>query len=69
MDHHIFVYTCWVMGTDFYNTLTAEELLILIRRQRGGMRSTPRFGRRTAAALEQLKAGRRDRDDFDATAS
>jgi len=66
LDHHIFDYTCWVMGTGFYDTLTPEQQQILIEAgNEAGVYNNEILDETTAAALEQLKADGVTVTDFD----
>ena len=66
LDHHILDYTCWVMGTDFFNTLTPEQQQILIEAgNEAGVYNNNMLEETTAKALEDLKAAGVEVVDFD----
>ena len=66
LDHHILDYTCWVMGTEFFNTLTPEQQQILIEAgNEAGVYNNNMLEETTAKALEDLKAAGVEVVDFD----
>ena len=66
LDHHILDYTCWVMGTDFFNTLTPEQQQILIEAgNEAGVYNNNMLEETTAKALEDLKAAGVEVVEFD----
>jgi tripartite ATP-independent transporter DctP family solute receptor len=66
LDHHILDYTCWVMGTDFFNTLTPEQQQILIEAgNEAGVYNNAMLEETTNKALEDLKAAGVEVVDFD----
>ena len=66
LDHHILDYTCWVMGTDFFNTLTPEQQQILIEAgDEAGVYNNNMLEETTNKALEDLKAAGVEVVDFD----
>lgn len=66
LDHHILDYTCWVCGTDFFNTLTPEQQQILIEAgNEAGAYNNQMLEETTNKALEDLKAAGVEVVDFD----
>ena len=66
LDHHILDYTCWVCGTDFFNTLTPEQQQILIDAgNEAGAYNNQMLEETTNKALEDLKAAGVEVVDFD----
>ena len=66
LDHHILDYTCWVMGTEFFNTLTPEQQQILIEAgNEAGVYNNNMLEETTAKALEDLKAAGVEVVEFD----
>lgn len=66
LDHHILDYTCWVCGTDFFNTLTPEQQQILIEAgNEAGVYNNAMLEETTNKALEDLKAAGVEVVDFD----
>lgn len=66
LDHHILDYTCWVCGTDFFNTLTPEQQQILIEAgNEAGVYNNEMLEETTNKALEDLKAAGVEVVDFD----
>ena len=66
LDHHILDYTCWVMGTDFFNTLTPEQQQILIEAgNEAGVYNNAMLDETTNKALEDLKAAGVEVVEFD----
>ena len=66
LDHHILDYTCWVCGTDFFNTLTPEQQQILIEAgNEAGVYNNAMLEETTNKALEDLKAAGVEVVEFD----
>lgn len=66
LDHHILDYTCWVCGTDFFNTLTPEQQQILIDAgNEAGVYNNNMLEETTNKALEDLKAAGVEVVEFD----
>ena len=66
LDHHILDYTCWVCGTDFFNTLTPEQQQILIDAgNEAGVYNNAMLEETTNKALEDLKAAGVEVVEFD----
>lgn len=66
LDHHILDYTCWVCGTDFFNTLTPEQQQILVDAgNEAGLFNNQMLEETTNKALEDLKAAGVEVVDFD----
>lgn len=66
LDHHILDYTCWVCGTDFFNTLTPEQQQILIEAgNEAGVYNNAMLDETTNKALEGLKAAGVEVVEFD----
>lgn len=66
LDHHILDYTCWVCGTDFFNTLTPEQQQILVEAgNEAGVYNNQMLEETTNKALEDLKAAGVEVVDFD----
>lgn len=66
LDHHILDYTCWVCGTDFFNTLTPEQQQILVEAgNEAGAYNNQMLEETTNKALEDLKAAGVEVVDFD----
>ena len=66
LDHHILDYTCWVCGTDFFNTLTTEQQQILIDAgNEAGVYNNAMLEETTNKALEDLKAAGVEVVEFD----
>ena len=66
LDHHILDYTCWVMGTEFFNTLTPEQQQILIEAgNEAGVYNNNMLEETTNKALEDLKAAGVEVVEFD----
>ena len=66
LDHHILDYTCWVCGTDFFNTLTPEQQQILVEAgNEAGVYNNAMLEETTNKALEDLKAAGVEVVDFD----
>lgn len=66
LDHHILDYTCWVCGTDFFNTLTPEQQQILIEAgNEAGAYNNQMLEETTNKALEDLKAAGVEVVEFD----
>ena len=66
LDHHILDYTCWVCGTDFFNTLTPEQQQILIEAgNEAGVYNNNMLEETTNKALEDLKAAGVEVVEFD----
>lgn len=66
LDHHILDYTCWVCGTEFFNTLTPEQQQILVEAgEEAGVYNNSILEETTAKALEDLKAAGVTVVDFD----
>ena len=66
LDHHILDYTCWVCGTDFFNTLTPEQQQILIEAgDEAGVYNNNMLEETTNKALEDLKAAGVEVVEFD----
>jgi TRAP-type transport system periplasmic protein len=57
LDGHIYDETCWVTGTKFFNSLTAEQQKILMEcGDQAGVYNNERLDETTSDALEKLKA-------------
>ena len=66
LDHHILDYTCWVCGTDFFNTLTPEQQQILVEAgNEAGVYNNQMLEETTNKALEDLKAAGVEVVEFD----
>ena len=66
LDHHILDYTCWVCGTDFFNTLTPEQQQILVEAgNEAGVYNNAMLEETTNKALEDLKAAGVEVVEFD----
>lgn len=66
LDHHILDYTCWVCGTDFFNTLTPEQQQILVDAgNEAGLFNNQMLEETTNKALEDLKAAGVEVVEFD----
>ena len=66
LDHHILDYTCWVCGTDFFNTLTPEQQQILVEAgNEAGVYNNAMLDETTNKALEDLKAAGVEVVEFD----
>ena len=66
LDHHILDYTCWVCGTDFFNTLTPEQQQILVEAgNEAGVYNNQMLEETTNKALEDLKAAGVEIVEFD----
>ena len=66
LDHHILDYTCWVCGTDFFNTLTPEQQQILVEAgNEAGVYNNQMLEETTNKALEDPKAAGVEVVDFD----
>ena len=66
LDHHILDYTCWVCGTDFFNTLPPEQQQILVEAgNEAGVYNNAMLEETTNKALEDLKAAGVEVVDFD----
>ena len=66
LDHHILAYTCWVCGTDFFNTLTPEQQQILVEAgNEAGVYNNAMLEETTNKALEDLKAAGVEVVEFD----
>lgn len=66
LDHHLLDYTCWVCGTDFFNTLTPEQQQILVDAgNEAGVYNNAMLEETTNKAPEDLKAAGVEVVDFD----
>ena len=66
LDHHILDYTCWVCGTDFFNTLTPEQQQILVEAgNEAGVYNNQMLEETTNKALEDLMAAGVEVVEFD----